>query len=244
MLDNYIKPGQKVDLKAVRRTKLTSEENKDKVYTTRIYDVVDDDTVEIIMPMEQTKLVLLPVDGEYEVFFYTENGLYESTVRIIDRYKSNNVYILLVELQTNLRKYQRRDFYRYSCALDMETRGLTPEEVFAFRKGEDYQAPPGLPTVKSVIVDISGGGLRFVAKGEQYEKDSLIFCQYDLYIHGGVKRYDIICKILDSREVPNRIGEYEHRVQFVNLDNDEREEIIQYIFEEERKNRRKERGLR
>ncbi len=244
MLDNYIKPGQKVDLKAVKRTKLSSEENKEKVYTTKIYDVVDDDTVEIIMPMEQTKLILLPVDGEYEVFFYTENGLYESTVRIIDRYKSNNVYIILVELQTNLRKYQRRDFYRYSCALDLDTRSLTPEEIFALRKGEAYQAPPGLPTTKGVIVDISGGGLRFVSKATQYDKESMIYCKYDLFIHGGVKTYNIICKVLDSREIANRDGEYEHRVQFVNLDSDEREEIIQYIFEEERKNRRKERGLR
>lgn len=244
MLGNFIKAGQKVDLKAVRRVKLSGDENKEKVYTTKVYDVVDDDTIEILMPMEQTKLILLPVDGEYEVFFYTENGLYETTVKIVDRYKSNNVYILLVELQSNLRKYQRRDFYRYSCALDMETRGLTPEEVFAYRKGETYQAPPGLPTAKGVIVDISGGGLRFVSKGTQYEKESLVFCYYDLFIHGGVKRYNIICKILESRELPNRISEFEHRVQFVNLDSDEREEIIQYIFEEERKNRRKERGLR
>jgi len=243
MLENFIKPGQRIDLKALKRVKVSSEKNKDKVYSTKVYDVVNDDTIEIIMPMEQTKLILLPVDGEYEVFFYTENGLYESTVRITDRYKSNNVYIILVELQANLRKYQRRDFYRYSCALDMETRGLTPEEVFAYRKGENYQAPPGMPTAKGVIVDISGGGLRFVSK-TQYERESLLYCNYSLFIHGGIKGYKIICKVLDSREITNRPGEYEHRVQFLNLDNDEREEIIQYIFEEERKNRRKERGLR
>lgn len=243
MLDSLIIPGQRVDLKAIKRVKNTGEENKERVYTTRIYDVVNSDTLEIVMPMEQTKLILLPVDGEYEMFFYTDNGLYESTARITDRYKSNNVYILLVELQTNLRKYQRRDFYRYNCALDMDTRELTQEEVMAFRKGENYQAPPGLPSAKGVIVDISGGGLRFVTK-TLYEKESLILGKYELFIHGGIKCYEIICKVLDSREVTNRNGEYEHRVQFINLDNDEREEIIQYIFEEERKNRRKERGLR
>ena len=243
MLENFVKPGQRVDMKAVRRVKLSNEENRDKVYSTKIYDLVNEDTLELVMPMEQTKLILLPVDGEYEVFFYTDNGLYESTVRITDRYKSNNVYILLVELQTNLRKYQRRDFYRYSCALDMETRGLTPDEVVAFRKGEYYQIPPGLPSAKGVIVDISGGGLRFTSKA-LYERDSLILCSYGLFIHGGAKEYEIICKVLDARDIPNRSGEFEYRVQFVNLDNDEREEIIQYIFEEERKNRRKERGFR
>ena len=243
MLENFIKPGQRVDLKAVRRVKVAGEETRDRVYSTKIYDIVTEDTIELVMPMEQTKLILLPVDGEYEIFFYTDNGLYESTIRITDRYKSNNVYILLVELQTNLRKYQRRDFYRYSCALDMETRELTSEEAIAYRKGEALQIPPGLPFSKAVIVDISGGGMRFTSKAV-YERDSLILCKYSLFIHGGAKEYEIICKILEVKDIPNRTEEFEYRVQFVNLDNDEREEIIQYIFEEERKNRRKERGFR
>lgn len=245
MIDNLINPGQRIDLKAVRRVKNMEEDpaQKQRVYSSKIYDVISDDTLEIVMPMEQNKLILLPVDGEYEVFFYTDNGLYECTVRITDRYKSNNVYLLLVELETNLRKYQRRDYYRYNCALDMETRGLTKEEVTAFIGGYPYQTPPGLPMAKSVIVDISGGGLRFVTR-QPYDKDSLIFCRYELFIHGGVKIYELICRVLSSKEIPGRAGEYEHRVQFANLDNDAREEIIQYIFEEERKNRRKERGLR
>jgi len=243
MLDNIIKPGQRVDLKAVRRTKGNEEDQKARVFSSKIFDVISDDTIELLMPMEQTKLILLPVDAEYEVFFYTDNGLYECTVRIIDRYKSNNVYLVLAELETNLRKYQRRDFYRYSCALDMETRGLTVEEVSALERRIPYQTPPGIPMAKSVIVDISGGGLRFISKAE-YEKDSYVCCKYELFIHGGVKMYELVCLILSSRELTNRNGEFEYRVKFINLDNDEREEIIQYIFEEERKNRRKERGLR
>jgi len=243
MLDSILKPGQRVELKAVRRSRNTEGEQKTKVYSSKIFDVVNDDTIELMMPMEQTKLILLPVDAEYEVFFYTDNGLYECTVRITDRYKSNNIYLLLVELETNLQKYQRRDFYRYNCALDIEVRGLTKEEVDAFETGTKYQLPPGLPLIKGVIVDISGGGLRFVIN-QEFEKDSLVYCKYELFIHGGVKNYDLTCRVLNVKEVASRKGEYEHRVQFINLDNDEREEIIQYIFEEERKNRRKERGLR
>ena len=242
-MDNLITPGQRVDLKAIKRVKNEEEEQKNRVYTTRIYDVIDDDQIEIVMPMEQTKLILLPVDGEYEMFFYTENGLYESVVRIIDRYKSNNVYIILVEIRTNLKKYQRREFYRYSCSLDMETRDLTDEEVKAFEREEPIAIPPGLPYQKSVICDISGGGLRFIS-GEMYNVNSLIYSKYELFVHGGIKQYNIICRVLHVRELDKRPGEFEHRVQFLNLDNDEREEIIQYIFEEERKNRRKERGLR
>ena len=239
MIEKYIQAGQKVDLKALHRDRKTSE--NDRTYASKVFDIISEDRLEILMPMEQTKLILLPVDAEYEMYFYTEAGLYECVGRIIDRYKSNNVYILLVELETNLRKYQRREYYRYSCALDMDTRNLLEEEVAAVENKKEYLIP-GLPLKRSIIVDISGGGLRFVSD-YKYEKDSIIYCRYHLMVKGREKDYEIACKILDVKELESRKGEYEHRVQYMNLNNEEREEIIQFIFDEERKNRHKERGF-
>lgn len=239
MIEKYIQAGQKVDLKALHRDRKTSE--NDRTYASKVFDIISEDRLEILMPMEQTKLILLPVDAEYEMYFYTEAGLYECVGRIIDRYKSNNVYILLVELETNLRKYQRREYYRYSCALDMDTRNLLEEEVAAVENKKEYLIP-GLPLKRSIIVDISGGGLRFVSD-YKYEKDSIIYCRYHLMVKGKEKDYEIACKILDVKELESRKGEYEHRVQYMNLNNEEREEIIQFIFDEERKNRHKERGF-
>lgn len=243
MLEKFILPGQRVELKVVERIRLNkSEKDLDtKVYTSKVYDVISEDRLELFMPMEQTKLILLPVDAEYELYFYTENGLYECVAKIIDRYKSNNVYLLAVELETNLRKYQRREFYRYSCALNLDTRNLADQEIQAVEKKKNYLVP-GLPLKQSVIVDISGGGLRFVAN-YAYEKNSLIYCKYQLMIHGGEKTYEIICKILDVKPIPNKKDEYEHRVTYMNLNNQEREEIIQFIFEEERRSRKREKGL-
>ncbi len=241
MIEKYVVPGQKLELNAVRRNRLNEDAKEERTYQSKVFDILSEDRMEILMPVEQTKLILLPVDAEYEMYFYTELGLYECIGRIIDRYKSNNVYILLVELETNLRKYQRREYYRYSCALDMDTRGLMEEEIEAAKQHKNYLIP-GLPLKRSIIVDISGGGLRFVSS-YKYEKDSVIYCKYHLLIKGTVKDYEIACKILDVKELESRPGEYEHRVQYMNLDNDEREEIIQFIFEEERRNRRNKRGF-
>ncbi len=244
MIEKYLVPGQKVDMKAVKRNPLqpVNPGQPERTYTTKIYDILSEDRVEILMPIEATKLILLPVDGEYEIFFYTELGLYECVGRVVDRYKSNNVYIVLVELETNLRKYQRREFYRYSCVLDMDARNLFEEEVDKLEQNGSLQLVPGLPLKRSVIVDISGGGLRFVSD-YKYDKNSLILCNYKLFVKGEPKEYKIVCKILDVREVENRPGEYEHRVQYMNLDNDAREEIIQFIFEEERRNRHRQKGF-
>lgn len=235
MLENYIIPGQRIELQAVRRVKASEEDEERKTYSSKIYDVIGDDKLEVVMPMEQTKLILLPVGGEYEVYFYTESGLYECVTRVIDRYKSNNVYLLMLELITNLRKFQRREYYRFCCALDMNTRDLAREEIIAAEHNEKYLVP-GLPLKRSVIVDISGGGLRFICD-YRYEKGSYIYCNYQLLRKDSYKNYEIVCKVLDVKELENRRGEYEHRVKYVNIDNRTREEIIQFIFEAERKNR-------
>ena len=238
MLTNYVKPGQKVELQYVEKA---TEENGDtlkKIYTSAVYDVLSEDRLEIMMPMEKTKLILLPVDAEFNICFYTEQGLYQCFVQIIDRYKSNNVYILVLELTSNLRKYQRREYYRFSCALEMEARDLLEEEKMAVEQ-EDYHLIPGLPLKRSVIVDISGGGLRFVST-QKYEENSLIYCTYYLMLNGQKKKYELVGKILSVKEIQGKAGTYEHRVQYMNLHVDEREEIIRYIFEEERKHRHKE----
>lgn len=117
---------------------------------------------------------------------FEENSLYQCFARIIDRYKSNNVYVLVMELTSNLRKYQRREYYRFSCALDMCARNLEEEEIQALEKNSPYELQPGLPLKHSVIVDISGGGLRFVST-QRYEPGSLILCSYHLVKDGEQK---------------------------------------------------------
>ena len=51
----------------------------------------------------------------------------------------------------------------------------------------------------------------------------------------------MIGRVISARVLENRSGTYEHRMQYYDVDRRTREEIIKYIFEEERKCRRKER---
>ena len=76
---------------------------------------------------------------------------------------------------------------------------------------------------------------------QRYEPGSLILCNYHLLKDGERKQYDVVGKVLAVRELENRKGTFEHRVQYYNLDVNTREEIIRFIFEEERKSRKKER---
>lgn len=241
MLSKYVIPGNRVEIQAVERTKYIDNTETKKVYQTKVYDILSDDRLEIYMPMDKTKLVLLPVNAEYDLYFYTQAGLYQCFATVIDRYKADNQFILLLELTSNLRKFQRREYYRLSCALEMNSRPLEKEEIEAIEQKNNYIVP-GLPLKRSVIVDISGGGIRFVGS-YAYETDSLVYCKYNLVIDGNSKEYTLVAKILMVRKLEDRDGLYEHRAQYINIDTAEREEIIRFIFEEERKNRKREKGL-
>lgn len=241
MLSKFVTVGNRIELQAVERNAEEPAEEvteRGKTYRTRVHSILSEDTLEIVMPMEKTKLILLPVDTEYDLVFYTDNGLYQCFAQITDRYKSNNVYIIVAELTSNLRKYQRREFYRFNCAIEMNSRNLSSNEVKALENNSGYGLMSGLPLKQSVIVDISGGGLRFLSS-QKYEQDQLIYITYHLLRGEERKKFEVIGKVLSVQELENRPGVWEHRVQYYNMDLDTREEIIQYIFEEERKSRRK-----
>lgn len=239
ILSKYVMPGNRVDLQEIQRVK-EGDTGKFKSYQSQVIDILSDDRMEVAMPMDKSKLILLPVDAEYDIYFYTPNGLYQCYARVADRYKNNNIYILLLDLTSNLRKYQRREYYRFSCALEMNSRQLEEEEINAVEQHTNLLVP-GLPLQRSVIVDISGGGLRFVAN-YSYEVDSLILCKYHLWIDNESKEYSLVGKVLSSKPLENRPGIFEHRVQYLNMDADNREEIIKYIFDEERKTLKNKKG--
>ncbi|MBR6380183.1 MAG: flagellar brake protein, partial [Lachnospiraceae bacterium] len=120
MLSNFISAGDRVELIPVERAfGKTTEGDGVKTYVSKILDIKSEDTLELLMPMEQTKLVLLPVDAEFNMVVYGKGSLYQCFIRVVDRYKTSNLFALAVELISNLRKYQRREYYRFSCALEM-----------------------------------------------------------------------------------------------------------------------------
>ncbi|MCR4989369.1 MAG: flagellar brake protein [Lachnospiraceae bacterium] len=242
MLSKYILPGNRIELQAVDRVKLADETERKRVYLSQVRDILSEEQLEILMPMEKTKMILLPVNTEYDMYFYTQQGLYQCFANVIDRYKDDNQYVLLMELTSNLRKFQRREYYRLSCALEMNSRPLEKEEKDAMDSKAGSFLVPGLPLKRSVVVDISGGGIRFISS-YSYEPGSLLYCKYNLVIDGVSKEYTLITKVLNSRELEDRPGVFEHRAQYVDIDTYDREEIIRFIFEEERKHRKREMGF-
>ena len=168
MLSKFVTLGDKLELETVGQHQEEQDQavRARKLYKSQVYDIVSEDQIKIAMPMEQGKVILLPVDGEYNLCFYTKTGLYQCLARVLDRYKSNNIFILLMELTTDIRKYQRREYYRLNRVLDMRCRRLSEDELPKIMEKVQF-IDTDITLNNGIIVDISGGGARFIS-AEQY----------------------------------------------------------------------------
>ena len=238
LLEKYIKEGDKLDIETIERP---GKEIEKRQYRSMVYDIVSEDQIKIAMPIEQGKVILLPVDGEYNLCFYTKSGLYQCLSRVIERSKVDNVFVLLMELTTDLSKYQRREYYRLNTVLEMKATKVA-DEVDETQLTEEVEIiDTDITFDNGVMVDISGGGARFISR-TQYPVGSEVLFKFSLFVSGKMNEYTLHGRVLFSQAMKNNPGAFEHRMQFIHIMKDDRESIIRYIFEEERKIRRREKG--
>ena len=109
MATNVIKAGGRIDL-----IRCNVGESDKQVYKSQIYDVVGKEQLKIAMPQSKGKLLLLQLEAVYKMQFYTELGLYECKGKVIDRYKSDNVYVAVVDIVSSLKKFNEESFIVWS----------------------------------------------------------------------------------------------------------------------------------
>lgn len=203
-------------------------------YVSQVLDITDDEMIKVAVPIHKGKIIILSVNYEYDVCFFTSSGMYRCQANIIDRYKSNNILIMTMELTSPLSKYQRREYYRLDCLIDMkyvslESDSIDDVEVWNVLDKEESE-------VEGVIVDISGGGTRFVSE-EKLEENHFIIMLFNLHINGEDKKFTLIGQVISSKRLENRIGQFEIRCKFIRMNKVDREAIVRYIFEQERRKR-------
>lgn len=231
--------GNKVDLRIVKFDETSAGRvKKFRTYKSKIYDILDENKLKLAMPIERGNVILLPTNQEYEIFFYTTNGLYQAQGKVIDRLKENNIFVFIFELTTSVKKNQRREYFRYSCTIDVKYCVVTEHESSLIYE-EEIEDVRGrkLEWMDGIIADISGGGMRFTSS-EEFENNTYILCKFTLIINGRIKEFCTIVKIISSEKILNKNGQFENRSKYISMSPADTEEVVRYIFAEERKSRK------
>lgn len=235
-----LKIGDKVEIEDVEKGMNASSEAGKFSYVSQIYQIVDGEHLRILMPFQGEKLVLLETNLRYHLCVYNSNGLFKCVAQVTDRFKSENYYIAEVVIKSGLRRVQRREYYRLEKLLEIEYRQLSEIEE-SYRSAEEVREHEmlGIRYQSALAVDLSGGGARMVMN-ESFEIDTYLMIKMKI----GVQSNDIclVANVLMCSPMKTDQTKYEVRVKFVKIREYEREKLIKYIFEEERKLRQKEKS--
>jgi len=257
MANDIIQTGCKIEIRAENKRLLSEEVYEQEVYISQFLQWIDVNVALIVIPTFKGHLVPLRVDEIYELQFVTKGGLYRCRGKILKRTKtSNNIATAEVKLVSALEKFQRRQFYRMNCIMSMnysvlsdvqrelykeKKRCLSLEQKLAIEKKLESQE---INFQKAVVLDISGGGMRFNSSVQQEAGD---VCLLQPALPEVVRKRIpyLFGKIIACNRIPNREPvTFDNRVVFVEISPSEQEQIITYIFKEERDKRKREADLK
>ena len=232
---NELVPGTKVDIKKEIGRGADAQAMS---YTSSVFDVTDDNEIIINMPSSGGKMVVLSTGLSYEFAFTTSAGIFMSSGVVVRRSKQGVFYLLAIRLTGKLTKLQRREYYRMECMMPLIYQSVLAESA----KEETIEAVRDAMAKEEIdiryrgmgtIMDISGGGIRFQCTETLQDVTHLLF-SFQIVVNEKKRQVEVVGRLLHS-EFKEQAQRYEHRAEFIYKDGISSDDIIKYIFDEERR---------
>lgn len=253
MFSNTVKTGDRIKIIVLQEEDNTEREAS---YNSRIVEIMDSNKIKAIMPIVDGKYVVLESLNKYRLEFITKKGMFECQAKIIRRFKEKLKFFVVFELMSELEKLQRREYYRLECVFDIKYRRSMEGNIYAKDEADlEYEdeseeeteskliyKKKQVPWHAAIVTNISGGGVRFNSR-EILRKGEHVLLKMHLKFDDGEGDYEIPAKVIHASEVPDRPDIFEARVQFTDITPHDREAIIRFVFDEERRIRRRKKGL-
>lgn len=253
MLNNIVRNGDFIKLTENNDENIRKRQTN---YKCRVVEVMGANRVKATMPVVNGRSVILDSLKRYTLEFITQKGMYQCEAKIVRRFKEKLNFFVVFEMMSELEKLQRREYYRLECVLEIKFRRSLEGNIYAkdepenkVRRVIDEETGEELvlekkvaPWHAAIATNISGGGVRFNSR-EALRKGELVMLKLHLKYDDGEDDFDLPAKVVYSSEVPERDDIFEARVQFLDITPQDRENIIRFVFDEERRIRRRKKGL-
>ncbi|HEY8361840.1 MAG TPA: flagellar brake domain-containing protein [Tissierellaceae bacterium] len=205
----FLKVGTKIDI--------FKKENRKNFYPSQVLEIIEPDELVIRGPMKKTQLVLLHKGEEIEILYYVENkGRFIFTAKVISR-ELNKMYTLRIKKISEIRKIQLRNYYRLPVTLEIE-------KIFPVINDDNK-----VFIEKCEAKDISGGGLKLYCNYQHVVGDE-VYLKFKLEN----KLIDAKAKVVRIEEIENLNYKYCIGITFVDIEEQIRDFIVKFIFEQQR----------
>lgn len=246
-ISDFMQPGDRIDIQLIYQIERqkNGEDIEVKLYKSNVCDCLSENSLEILMPTENGKMVLFQAGMRCEMIVYTRHGMYKLNAVTKNRYKQDNLYMLVMDLLEPPVKFQRREFFRISYIADLKFYRVSPE-IAELKTTEElflavHNPENGFQVNTGTLQNISGGGIRFLS-AQAEEAGSYIVAELRLAGDTYDETFFLLCKVISSEPVPEQPDKISNRARFIYKDLKDREKIVRFVFEEERRIRKKVNG--
>lgn len=208
------------NLKVNDRIEVVTEK---KTYKTLIIDL-EDDFLKINLPVNDGEYLMVNIDQKIEMnSFFDDGRCFNFYSKVISRGKEGNIIYYKISKPFDIKKIQRRNFFRVGLLDTIEYKIITDINK------EEFDS---LPYKEALMVDLSGGGLKLKVKDDMKIDDLLL-------IKMKIKetKIELKCDIVrvESTEYKEKIC----GLKFLDITPVQTDIIIQGLFELVRKQRAK-----
>lgn len=213
MKSKWFKPKQRVELHIDTNKGILN-------LSTHLEHITDAGEFIVAAPFYRGQLYPFLSREHAELFTIVEGtGVISCEVAVEKRLKNGDVVLLLLEKISDIRKTQRRKHYRLPTLLDAEI--TVPKR-------------PEMIKLHAVTRDISAGGVRMVTPERLFEKEHV---KLNVDLNG--EALSLHSSVLASVAISSGNPRFDTRFEFSDLNVDDERVIVAYIFEEQRKRRRR-----
>lgn len=241
-MDSRLTIGDKIDLEKIETRLSADPDKRPTIYASQVLDEAENGGILAAMPFKEGTVVPLTTGQKFLATFYTRTGLFRCEVEVSARYKKGTMFYMELTQNTLFKKIQRREYYRLECNIPIEYRLIGEEEKKLIESGTVYdEEAMSLEWKKGVMLDLSGGGIRFVSPVQE-KLDSIMQVRFEMPVGEEDEIFCLYVRLVWSEKNQNNNTIYDQRVKFWKMNNKLREKIIRSIFEMQRKIRLKASG--
>lgn len=207
-----------LDLKVNSRIEVVADE---KSYKALIIDI-EDDNIKINIPVHNDEYLMLYKDDKIEINSYLDDGkCFNYYCNVISKGKDNNVIYYKLTLPYDVRRIQRRNFFRVHLLEEVTYKNITNKTEKEIEE---------IPYKSGIMIDLSGGGLKVKTKEKLKGNDIIVMRIKMTGIE--VKLKGQIVRIETSID-----NNFLYGVKFLDITEMESDRIIRELFEIMRKQR-------
>lgn len=181
----------------------------------------------IAAPLHKGVVYSVHMNSNIDVSFIAKGEVYQYRAVVLRRVRAENLFLLHIRQVSEIKKVQRRQFYRLEVMVPIKYRVVPSLE---------HELAQEIVFRNAYTRDISGGGICMIADDE-IQTDDLI--EFDLYLEEK-KPINFYGRIV--RKIKNMEGDtskFEIGVMYCKIEDKDRERIIGYLFEKQRNFRKK-----